>query len=72
MDALASEILRAPFHRVVPDLAAVAVEHESRIFRYGELEALIELALQLAGSPSRIAEGDQGLCRTLMIGDVVQ
>ena len=67
-----SEILGAPFHGVVPELAAVVVEHEVGIFRYREPEALVELAFQPAGSPARISEGDQDLCRTLMMGDVAQ
>src|SRR5580704_12074707 len=70
--SVASEILRAPFHGVVPELVAVMVEHEVGISRYREPEALVELALQLAGSPARISEGDEHLCRTLMMGDVAQ
>src|ERR1700730_1979659 len=70
--ALESKVLGAPFHGVVPELVAVVVEHEVGIFRYRETEELVELAFQLAGSPARISEGDEDLCRALMMGDVAQ
>src|SRR3974390_2945138 len=63
---------RAPREREVPYLGAVLVEHELRVLGRREPDIARHLAVELAGAPARVAEGEQALLRSRLRGDVAQ
>ena len=66
------KILHALREGGVPDFFPVLVENQPRFSRRDRPVTTRELALELAGSPARIAECDQALLRTVAVADVVQ
>src|SRR5262245_10083989 len=67
-----SEFLRPARYRVLPHSLPVLLEDELGVRRRGEPDALRELALELPGSPSGVAECHQALFRASVHGDVAQ
>src|ERR1700681_2102441 len=59
-------------HGVVPELVPVLVEDQLAVSGGREPGSLPELGLELAGSPTRIAERHQHLLRSMPARDVAQ
>src|SRR5260370_21144453 len=57
-------------HCILPQVVAVVVEDELRLFGSGEPVVTRQLALELAGSPAGIAEREEALLGTLTMTDV--
>src|SRR5260370_22363942 len=57
-------------HCILPQVVAVVVEDELRLFGSGEPVVTRQLALELAGSPAGIAEREEALLGTLTMADV--
>src|SRR5262245_65674777 len=65
-----SEFLRPARHRVLPHPLPVLLEDELGVRRRDEPDMLRQLAVELPGSPSGVAECHQGLSRASVHGDV--
>src|SRR5262249_12498088 len=71
-EVLISEVLGSPLHGMVPDVIAIVVEDDLGIYWRHEPGVAREFALQLIGSPSGIAKGNETLARTAIVPDGAQ
>src|SRR3984957_15293907 len=62
----------AALHCLVPQLAAIEIEHERGFLRYGEPAADRQFAFRLPPPPTRVTEPDKTLPWTLVVTDVAQ
>src|SRR5262249_57072501 len=59
------QILRAPFHRLVPHLGAVEVEDQAEVLLRGEPGAQRKLAFELARPPAGVTERNEAFVRAV-------
>src|SRR5262249_15254875 len=67
-----SKVLGAPLHRVFPDIVAIIVEDDLRVYWRYEPSIAREFTFQLIRAPSGIAESNETLARTLVVANGTQ